>query len=137
MLPFLISRSITLSTSLIDSIYLFAPSFLTIKEQPCSDCTTFGQNVQKFYISTFGLFVQKCPVIILISSPTMPIILKISTTPPIRPPIIQFRARIPMLPLIPKVLGISHRHIRRIPNGHLAIIQYKNQSKPSAFLHTG
>ena len=98
---------------------------------------TFGQNVQKFYISTFGLFVQKCPVTILISSPAMPIILKINTTPPIKPPMIQFRARTPMLPLIPKFLGISHRHIRRIPNGHPAIIQYKNQSKPSALLHTG
>ena len=117
--------------------FLFAPSLLTIKEQSCPDCPIFGQNVQKFYISSFGLFVQKFPDTILISSPAMPIILKISTTPPIKPPMIQFRARTPMLPLMPKFFGISHRHIRRIPNGHPAIIQYKNQSKPSALLHTG
>ena len=117
--------------------FLFAPSLLTIKEQSCPDCPIFGQNVQKFYISSFGLFVQKFPDTILISSPSMPIILKISTTPPIKPPMIQFRARTPMLPLILKFLDISHRHIRRIPNGHPTIIQYKKQSNPSALLHTG
>ena len=96
---------------------------------------TFGQNVQKFYISSFGLFVQKFPATIRITSATILIILKINTIPPIKPPAIQFKAKTPMLPLIPKFFGMSQRHILRIPNGHPAKIQYKNQSKPSVLLH--
>ena len=109
---------------------------VSTKEQPDSDCSTFGQNVQKFYIFTFGLFVQKCPDTMLINSTAMLMILAINTIPPIRPPKIQFKAKIPMLPLIPKFFGISQKHILRIPNGHPTIIQYKNQSKPSVLLHT-
>ena len=115
--------------------FLFAPSFLTIKEQSCPDCPIFGQNFQKFYISSFGLFVQKFHDTIRITSTTILIILKINTIPPIKPPAIQFKAKTPMLPLIPKFFGMSLRHILRIPNGHPAKIQYKNQSKPSVLLH--
>ena len=85
--------------------FLFAPSFLTLKEQSCPDCPTFGQNVQKFYISSFGLFVQKFPDTIRITSTTILIILKINTIPPIKPPAIQFKAKTPTLYNAPNTIN--------------------------------
>ncbi len=43
-------------------------------------------------------------------------ILRITTTPPIRPPTIQFSARIPILPAIPKFFGTRIIHI--FPQSH-------------------
>ena len=87
--------------------------------------TAYAINTSYAFLSTSGLFVQKCPDTMLISSTAMLMILAINTIPPIRPPKIQFKAKIPMLPLIPKFFGIIQKHILRIPNGHPTIIQYK------------
>ena len=43
----------------------------------------------------------------------------------------------PTLPLNSKFFDTNQRHILRIQNEHPTKIQYKNQSKPSALLHTG
>ena len=65
------------------------------------------------------------------------VILKFNTIPPIKPPAIHFKTKAPTLPLNSKFFDTNQRHILRIQNEHPTKIQYKNQSKPSALLHTG